>query len=88
MISYTRNQQGDLVIESVKLADADNAVHVPDGAEIAPKGSGVRATVGNVYWRSPEAQVGVGINKPSDVFSFGIVVSLPPLQSLHSKDHT
>lgn len=31
--------------------------------------------MGNVMWRSPEGQVGKGIGKPSEVFSFGLVVS-------------
>jgi len=31
--------------------------------------------MGNVMWRSPEGQTGKGIGKPSEVFSFGLVVS-------------
>jgi hypothetical protein len=31
--------------------------------------------MGNVMWRSPEAQLGRGVGKPSDVFSFALVVS-------------
>lgn len=32
--------------------------------------------VGNLMWRSPEAHAGGPIKKPSDMFSFGIVVSV------------
>jgi hypothetical protein len=31
--------------------------------------------VGNVMWRSPEGQIGKGVGKPSEVFSFGLLVS-------------
>lgn len=31
--------------------------------------------MGNVMWRSPEGQIGKGVGKPSEVFSFGLVVS-------------
>jgi hypothetical protein len=75
MINHHLDTYGDLDIIEVKLADADNAVYLREGEDIAPKGVGRRVTVGNVFWRSPEAQVGVGINKASDVFSFGIIVS-------------
>jgi hypothetical protein len=34
--------------------------------------------MGNVMWRSPEGQTGKGIGKPSEVFSFGLLVSQPP----------
>ena len=34
-------------------------------------------------WRSPEAHAGYGVEKPSDMFSFGIVVSLSsPLRAV------
>lgn len=75
MIQYSIIEHGEIAIESVKLADADNAVYAPSGGDIAPRGSGLRVQVGNVLWRSPEAQVGIGINKATDVWSFGLVVS-------------
>jgi hypothetical protein len=31
--------------------------------------------MGNVMWRSPEGQLGKGIGKPSEVFSFALLVS-------------
>jgi serine/threonine protein kinase len=32
--------------------------------------------IGNVMWRSPEGQLGKGVGKPSEVFSFALLVSL------------
>lgn len=31
--------------------------------------------IGNVVWRSPEGQLGKGVGKPSEVFSFGLLVN-------------
>lgn len=31
--------------------------------------------IGNVMWRSPEGQLGKGVGKPSEVFSFALLVS-------------
>lgn len=31
--------------------------------------------MGNVMWRSPEGQLGKGVGKPSEVFSFALLVS-------------
>lgn len=61
--------EGQPRIEMVNLADPESAAKVEDGAHITG------TQVGNVMWRSPEAQAGIGIGKASDVFSFGIVVS-------------
>lgn len=58
------------VVEHVQLADLEDSAHVPDGSDIVGK------VVGNWMWRSPEAHAGARVNKPSDIFSFGIVVSL------------
>lgn len=41
--------------------------------------------MGNVMWRSPEGQLGKGVGKPSEVFSFGLLVRL--LFHLRSKEH-
>lgn len=32
--------------------------------------------LGNFMWRSPEGQTGSGITQASDIFSYGLVVSL------------
>jgi len=68
LLNYHNDGNSTVVVTATKIADIDNAVHLSEGQAIY-------ATVGNVYWRSPEAQVGVGISKPTDVFSFGLVVS-------------
>lgn len=63
------------MIEKVEVADADNAVSAPPGGAI----SGTQ--VGNVFWRSPEAQMGIRIQKPTDIWSFGMLVSGSPTSS-------
>ncbi|KAL9624565.1 MAG: hypothetical protein Q9160_001229 [Pyrenula sp. 1 TL-2023] len=50
-----------------QLGDLEDAAHVPLGRVI--KG----AQVGNWMWRSPEAHAQGPIQKPSDMFSFGII---------------
>jgi serine/threonine protein kinase len=58
-----------MVIEQVQLADIEDAAYVPPGSDIMGK------QVGNLMWRSPEAHAQGRVNKPSDIFSFGVVVS-------------
>jgi hypothetical protein len=58
-----------MVIAQVQLADIEDAAYVPPGCDIVGK------RVGNWMWRSPEAHVQGCVNKPSDIFSFGVVVS-------------
>jgi hypothetical protein len=49
------------------VGDVDNAV-VLEAGQVIP------CQVGNVSWRSPEAQLGVSVKASTDVFSFGLVV--------------
>ncbi|TAQ88176.1 hypothetical protein B7494_g3490 [Chlorociboria aeruginascens] len=56
-----------MVIEHVQLADIEDAAYVPPGSNIVGK------QVGNWMWRSPEAHAQGRVNKPSDIFSFGVV---------------
>ncbi len=58
-----------MFIEQVQLADLEDAVYLPPGSDIV----GIQA--GNWMWRSPEAHAQGPINKFSDIFSFGVVVS-------------
>ena len=58
-----------MVIEQVQLTDIEDAAYVPPGYDIVGK------QVGNWMWRSPEAHAYGRLNKPSDMFSFGVVVS-------------
>ena len=71
VVEYRPQPNGELDISRVNLADPESAAKVKNGEHI----TGIQ--VGNIMWRSPEAQAGIGITKASDVFSFGIVVSAP-----------
>ncbi|KAK5124300.1 hypothetical protein LTR85_002003 [Meristemomyces frigidus] len=51
---------------TVKLYDIEDASYVPVGKTIIGK------QVGNQMWRSPEGHARGPVNKPSDIFSFGI----------------
>lgn len=62
-----------MFIEQVQLIDLEDTVYLPSGTVIAG------AQVGNYMWRSPESHAMGPIEKPSDIFSFGIVVSVMPL---------
>jgi serine/threonine protein kinase len=55
-------------IQQVKLADIEDATCVDTHNDI------VGVQVGNLMWRSPESHTQARVNKPSDIFSFGIVV--------------
>lgn len=74
MVDWKLDEQGQVQIERVALIDldvslklkGDKLLRIPDMQRL-----------GNFMWRSPEAQTGQGIGKPSDVFSFGLVVSEP-----------
>ncbi|KAL4738847.1 kinase-like domain-containing protein [Aspergillus similis] len=57
----------DTMIEKVQLIDLENAAYLPGGRCI----KGMPA--GNDNWRSPEAHLKGELNKPTDMFSFGIV---------------
>ncbi|QSS59024.1 calcium/calmodulin dependent protein kinase [Histoplasma capsulatum] len=54
-------------ITRVQLADIEDSAIVPPNCDILGK------AVGNWMWRSPEAHAEARVNKPSDIFSFGIV---------------
>ncbi|MCJ1478355.1 hypothetical protein MMC13_007035 [Lambiella insularis] len=67
VIQYTTDGYGQTVIEKVEVADVDNAVFALPGGAI------YGTQVGNLFWRSPEAQIGIRIQKPTDVWSFGML---------------
>jgi serine/threonine protein kinase len=68
MLNWSRDEEGRLRIERVILTDLDCALKLK-GEKL------LNHRMGNVMWRSPEGQTGKGIGKPSEVFSFGLVVS-------------
>ncbi|KFY43408.1 hypothetical protein V494_02007 [Pseudogymnoascus sp. VKM F-4513 (FW-928)] len=62
--NYTNQET---TIEQVQVTDLENAAHLPKGRCI----KGMLA--GNDNWRSPEAHFKGELNKPTDMFSFGIM---------------
>lgn len=56
----------------VTLGDMDCALKLQDDNPLNHR-------IGNVMWRSPEGQLGRGVGIPSEVFSFGLLVSQFPL---------
>lgn len=64
--------EGAAEIGEVRLADLEDSAHVPPGKVLRG------AQLGNWMWRSPESHAMGPIEKPSDMFSFGIVVSSSP----------
>ncbi|DAA76433.1 TPA_exp: Uncharacterized protein A8136_0747 [Trichophyton benhamiae CBS 112371] len=62
-----KEENGELTIKRVQLADIEDSAIIPPNCDILGK------AVGNWMWRSPEAHVEARVNKPSDIFSFGIV---------------
>jgi hypothetical protein len=54
-------------LEKVVLGDMDSALKLKGDKLLNHR-------MGNVMWRSPEGQLGKGLGKPSEVFSFALVV--------------
>ncbi|ODH53694.1 hypothetical protein GX48_00112 [Paracoccidioides brasiliensis] len=65
-----KGDRDGIVIDRVQLGDLEDAAHIPPGSHMIGK------QVGNRMWRSPEAHAEGPVNKPSDIFSFALVVSL------------
>ena len=66
----TKENSTGIDIEQVQLADLEDAVHLLPGTAT------IGAQLGNWMWRSPEAHAQGPVEKPSDMFSFGVVVSV------------
>jgi hypothetical protein len=60
----------EVVVEQVQVSDLENAAYLPKPRCI----QGMLA--GNDNWRSPEGHFKGELNKPSDMYSFGLVVSV------------
>lgn len=69
MLNWSFDENGRFRIERVVLSDLDCALKLK-GTKLLDH------RIGNVMWRSPEGQMGKGIGKPSEVFSFGLVSEL------------
>ena len=67
MLDAFVNENDIFMLEKVALGDMDCALKL-EGEKL------LNATIGNVMWRSPEGQLGRGIGKPSEVFSFALLV--------------
>lgn len=76
MTDCIHKNQG-IVVEKVQLTDLENAAYLPKGKCV----KGMLA--GNDNWRSPEAHFKGKLSKPSDVFSFGLVVSIASTTAEH-----
>ena len=63
------NIRPDSIIDQVQIIDIENAAYLPKGRCI----KGMLA--GNDNWRSPEGHFKGELSKPSDMYSFGAVVS-------------
>ncbi|KAH4906954.1 hypothetical protein HBI80_070960 [Parastagonospora nodorum] len=62
-----RHMDQEVVIEKVQISDLENAAYLPKPRCI----KGMLA--GNDNWRSPEGHFKGELNKPSDLYSFGLV---------------
>ncbi|PGH28896.1 serine/threonine protein kinase [[Emmonsia] crescens] len=70
MIDYSRDEHGQPKPTRVMLGDLDCSLKLK-GNKLLRLPEGMK--LGNVMWRSPEAQTGQGTGKASDVFSYGLV---------------
>lgn len=68
MVDCHFNADEEVLIERVQVTDLENAAYLPRSRCI----KGMLA--GNDNWRSPEAHFRGEINKPTDLFSFVVVV--------------
>lgn len=69
-IDWKAHGDDSILIERVQLGDLEDAAYIPPGSAMIGK------QAGNSMWRSPEAHAKGPVNKPSDIFSFALVVSL------------
>ena len=67
MLNWYVDEKDIFRLQKVVLGDIDCALEMVEGKPL-------NAMIGNVMWRSPEGQLGRGIGKHSEVFSFGLLV--------------
>ena len=68
MVKWYVDEHDIFRLEDVLLGDIDCALELMEGKPL-------NALIGSVMWRSPEGQLGKGVGKPSEVFSFALLVS-------------
>ena len=71
LVDYTDHGDGRLTIRNLMLADFDLAWKDDDGNA----SFSCNQRVGHQLWQSPEAIASKNVDKPSDVFAFGLTVS-------------
>jgi len=67
-LNWHVDEKDQFQLEKVALGDMDCALKL-EGQKL------LNQKMGNVMWRSPEGQLGKGVGKPSEVFSFALLVS-------------
>ncbi|KAL4896926.1 hypothetical protein BDV59DRAFT_81954 [Aspergillus ambiguus] len=65
-------KSNEIIVDQVQLGNLEDAAHIPPGCDMVGK------QAGNWMWRSPETHARGPVNKPSDIISFALVVSLSP----------
>jgi serine/threonine protein kinase len=67
-----RDVEEKMMVKNVQLTDLNNAAYLPNGRQL----NGM--LIGNEDWRSPEAAFKSKVGKPTDIYSFGLVVCSQP----------
>ncbi|KAI1352742.1 kinase-like protein [Xylaria sp. FL0043] len=67
-LDWTCDNEGIVTVTNVALGDSDIACQFDDGETCDSP-----CALGDVTWRSPEAQTRTGVSKALDIFSFGLV---------------
>ncbi|RMD39582.1 hypothetical protein DV735_g5538, partial [Chaetothyriales sp. CBS 134920] len=58
---------GRPAVRQVQIADMEDAAYIPGNSAVVGRAGG------NLMWRSPEAHASSRVQRPSDIFSFGVV---------------
>lgn len=72
LVNWTCDKEGNKTVTDVALGDFDIA-----SKSVTGQPRQTPFAIGNVMWRSPEGQTGMGVTKASDMFSFRLVVTEP-----------
>ncbi|KKZ62001.1 hypothetical protein EMCG_03462 [[Emmonsia] crescens] len=75
-VSYDENPDGSIRVNQVQIGDLEMGSMIPPGLNVRG------ARLGNPMWRSPESHAAARINRPSDIFSFGLVCIYTMLQKI------
>ena len=75
LLNWGDSKDGPTVTRVI-VSDLDSALDLKGAWSVRPKEGYKHVRFGNVRWRAPEMQTGLGIGLFSDVFSYALVVSL------------